>query len=120
MVRLLTSYAGKDIETVSRKECSMTTREAIESALVEDPNDRASHAAYADLLHEQGDPRGDLIQTQLALEDAALKPAERKRLQKREKELLTKHQRDWLGPLAPFLLDNHGYTGATYRFARGW
>ena len=49
-----------------------------------------------------------------------LLPAERKRLAKREKDLLKKHQREWLGPLAPFLLDNEGDTGATYRLARGW
>src|SRR5262245_19483422 len=120
MVGLLTSYAGKDIETVSHKECRMNTREAIEAALVEDPNDLASRAAYADLLHEQGDPRGELIQMQLALEKPGLPSAERKRLQAREKELLGRHQREWLGPLAPYLLTDKGGTGATYRFSRGW
>src|SRR5262249_35876402 len=70
----------------------------------EDPDDLATHAAYADLLSDAGDPRGEFIQVQLALEDEKLKPAERNKLQKREQALLKKHQRDWLGDLAPHLL----------------
>src|SRR5262249_5265412 len=42
---------------------------ALEEALAEDPDDRAAHAAYADHLAERGNPRGELIQVQLALED---------------------------------------------------
>src|SRR5262245_65921638 len=60
--------------------------------------------AYADYLRDQGDPRGELIQVQLALEDAKRPAAERKRLKKREEELLAAHEREWLGELAPLLL----------------
>src|SRR5438876_2453146 len=80
-------------------------RQALEEALFEDPNDLASHAAYADYLREQGDPRGEFIQVQLALEDPKRSPAERKKLQARERELLQEHQRAWLGELAPIILD---------------
>src|SRR5579872_2767624 len=61
-------------------------REALETALVADPNDLANHMAYADWLAEQGDPRGEFIQIQLALEDPNKSPKERKPLLKREKE----------------------------------
>src|SRR5262245_46155602 len=80
-------------------------RATLETALVEHPDDLATYMAYADHLAEQGDPRGEFIQVQLALEDASLPAAQRKKLQAREKRLLQTHQRAWLGPLAPTLLD---------------
>ena len=43
----------------------------LEQALVEAPDDRATHAAYADWLTEQGDP-GELTAVHLALEDKAV------------------------------------------------
>jgi hypothetical protein len=60
--------------------------------------------AYADFLIEQGDPRGEFIAVQLALEDPTRLPGERKKLRQREKSLLKKHEREWLGELAPLLL----------------
>src|SRR5262245_58323153 len=101
---------------------------ALEEALAENPDDLASHAAYADFLTEQGDPRGEFIQVQLALEDQTQPAKQRQALQKREKALLEKHGRTWLGELAPYLLDQkdvsewrlkHG-RGYSFRFARGW
>src|SRR2546425_1209332 len=44
-------------------------RRSLEDALAEDPDDLATHMAYADHLVELGDPRGEFIQVQLALED---------------------------------------------------
>lgn len=76
----------------------------LETALVANPDDLAAHAAYADWLSEQGDPRGEFIQVQLALEDPNRPPAERKELTERESALLQAHGRQWLGQLAPFLL----------------
>src|SRR5262249_54958968 len=56
-------------------------RRALEEALAADPEDVATHAAYADLLMERGDPldaaRGELVRVQLALEDPACPPEER-------------------------------------------
>src|SRR5437762_3072073 len=80
------------------------TRAALEDALQENPDDLAAHAAYADLLTEQGDPRGEFISVQLALEDPTRPAAERDRLRRRERELLDAHEREWLGELAPLLL----------------
>lgn len=81
-------------------------REAIEASLRADPDDRTGFAAYADLLQEQGDDaRAEFIRVQLELEDESLPKPKRTKLQKREKELLKAHQREWLGEFAPFILD---------------
>src|SRR5215469_15538596 len=103
-------------------------RQALEEALFANPDDLASHMAYADWLAEQGDPRGEFIQVQLALEGQAKPADERKRLQQREQDLLAAHEAEWLGPLAPVLLDRknisefrrqQGYV-SRWRWARGW
>jgi uncharacterized protein (TIGR02996 family) len=106
-------------------------RQALESALVENPDDLAAHRAYADLLAEQGDPCGDFIAVQLALEDGAPPAEARARLQQREQALLAEHGRAWLGAgLASYLIDNRvddlpDYYARRYQrgklsFARGW
>lgn len=91
----------------------LSLRDALESALVENPDDLATHYAYADFLQEQGDPRGEFIQLQLALEDPQRSETERRRLQARANELLREHEREWLG-----LLSNNPYL--EYRFSHGW
>jgi uncharacterized protein (TIGR02996 family) len=99
------------------------TQLALEAALVERPDDLAAHAAYADFLAEQGDPRGELIQAQLGLESPGLAGPRRKQLQAREKQLLKRHAREWLGDLAPFLLDpddDEVLRTRRYRITRGW
>src|SRR5262249_2145263 len=91
-----------------------------------DPDDRVSHSAYADYLMEQNDPRGEFIRVQLALEDATLPGAERTRLKAREAELLANHQKEWLGPLEPFVRPTPPLWGPPdglrimVHFARGW
>ncbi|HEY7155909.1 MAG TPA: TIGR02996 domain-containing protein [Gemmataceae bacterium] len=104
-------------------------RDALEAALVEDPDDLATHRAYADYLQEQGDPRGEFIQVQLALEDPQRTAEERRELERRERELLTEHERKWLGILADELLgpadepwesSGEGVRPYEIRFVRGW
>jgi uncharacterized protein (TIGR02996 family) len=103
-------------------------RSALEAAIAADFEDRAAHMAYADLLQDQGDPRGELIQVQLALEDSFLARSLPSRLRHREKELLDAHQRAWLGPLAEYLLDGRGPAswtadpsqGCRFLIHRGW
>ncbi|HEY7423027.1 MAG TPA: WGR domain-containing protein [Gemmataceae bacterium] len=115
------------IETTPTAKPKASLREALEDALVANPDDLAAHMAYADYLQEQGDPRGEYIQVQLALEDPSRSPAERKELQKREAKLFKQHGREWLGDLAPYLLDQMGakkrdWGNPTYQFQfrRGW
>ena len=61
------------------------------------PDDPAPYLIYSDALQLRGDPRGDLISIQHALETAA--PAIAADLRRREAELV-EHNRDaWLGPL---------------------
>jgi uncharacterized protein (TIGR02996 family) len=97
-------------------------QESLERALVENPDDLAAHAAYADYLMEQGDPRGEFIQVQLALEEARRSPAERAEFEQREEELLRQQAVRWLGDVGRFL---HGeWSGPDkpfhYQFRRGW
>jgi uncharacterized protein (TIGR02996 family) len=108
--------AEGDVE-VTAPAPAASTDNVLERALLDDPDDLAAHAAYADWLGEQGDPRGEFIQIQLALEDPDREAKGRKALQRREKELLEAHAAEWLGGLADFLL---GDEGIPFQFARGW
>jgi uncharacterized protein (TIGR02996 family) len=99
-------------------------RESLESALAADFDDLVVHHAYADLLSEHGDPRGELIQVQLALENKKLPSAEQKRLMTRQDELLAAHKHEWLGGLAEHLARRPGPGGARpncqFELVRGW
>jgi uncharacterized protein (TIGR02996 family) len=96
-------------------------REALEEALAADPDDVATAMAYADYLQEQGDPRGEFVSVQLALEDEKRPATERKQLRRREEELLQAHEREWLGePLAHYLLDHiEAEPRSEHRWQRG-
>jgi uncharacterized protein (TIGR02996 family) len=104
------------------------TENVLERALLDDPDDLAAHSAYADWLNEQGDPRGEFIQVQLALEDPGRDPKEREAMQEREKALLEAHAGEWLDGLAEFLVGQQGVDeftlknsgGYQFQFARGW
>jgi uncharacterized protein (TIGR02996 family) len=104
-----------------------SSRQILEEALVKNPDDRPTHAAYADCLQEANDARGELIQVQLALEDESKPAKERDKLRKREQELRKAHERAWLGELAETFLDqklekwqrDNGYVNE-HRIARGW
>jgi uncharacterized protein (TIGR02996 family) len=74
-------------------------RSVLEAALRENSDDLAAHMAYGDHLAESGDPRGEFIQVQLALEVPKLRPAQRASLKEREAALLAAHHAEWLGPL---------------------
>src|SRR5262245_59356213 len=71
--------------------------EILEQAIAAEPDDLAAHAAYADWLMQQGDPRGEFIQVQLALEEPGRDATERERLKQREAELLGAHGSAWVG-----------------------
>lgn len=83
----------------------MTEADAFERAILDTPDDVNAYAAYADWLQDRDDPRGAFIAVQLALEDSSRPTADRRALQEQEAQLLAAHERDWLGDLAPHLLD---------------
>jgi uncharacterized protein (TIGR02996 family) len=88
----------------------------MEDELAAEPDDAATHAAYADLLSEQGDPRGEFIAAQMALEDPSLSRQRREKLLSREQDLFRAHAADWLGPLLPLL----NAASAKFDLRRGW
>jgi uncharacterized protein (TIGR02996 family) len=91
---------------------------ALEAAVVANPEDRGARGALADFFSERGDPRGEFIHVQLALEGTDEHASAAERLREQEKELLREHVRQWVGPtLAPHLLDR---PHVTFTFARGW
>lgn len=92
---------------------------AFEDTLRANPDDFAAWCAYADYLAEKGDPRGEFMQVQIALEDESRPKKERDALKKREKALRQAHAREWLGPFAEFVLDP-GFSEVEYTFSRGW
>jgi uncharacterized protein (TIGR02996 family) len=104
---------------------------AFEAGLLDHPHDLARWSAYSDYLTERGDPRGEFMRIQLALEDESLSGEDRKKLKAAEAELLAAHEREWLGPLAAFTLDgekeDRWRNGARvmsppviHEFERGW
>jgi uncharacterized protein (TIGR02996 family) len=101
--------------------------EALERAVIADPHDTTAWSALADYLTERGDPRGEFMQVQRALEDGKLTAAQRKKLQAREQELLAAHEKEWVGDWADLVnpagfdprshVDHTG--GRKYEFRRG-
>jgi uncharacterized protein (TIGR02996 family) len=114
------------VETTPTAKPAGSLRDALEAALADNPDDLAAHMAYADYLQEQGDPRGEFIQVQRALEDPARSAKERKTLQQREAKLLAAHQAEWLGDFARQLVPQgkkkrpYGDPDIRIAFRRGW
>jgi hypothetical protein len=110
------------LETVSM----LSTREVLEAVLVEDFDHLATHAAYADLLIEENDPRGEYIQLRLQLRDQSLPVKRRREVEQQASRILQEHERDWLGDLAPFLISRKrldpepGAPNYDYTFDLGW
>jgi uncharacterized protein (TIGR02996 family) len=100
---------------MSENRSAAELRDALESALVANPDDLTAHSAYADFLTEQGDQRGELISVQLALEQAS--GSERDRLAKREAALLAQLQSADEGLVGVVFRDRDDIT---CRFRRGW
>ncbi len=103
-------------------------RDQLEQNILDHPDDEAPRLIYADWLEENGESdRAEFIRVQIALEDQGLSGADRRVLVQREATLLNKYQREWLGGLAPFLLDHEDdmrreKTGQNcdFRFRRGF
>ncbi|WP_171166989.1 TIGR02996 domain-containing protein [Streptomyces sp. I05A-00742] len=72
---------------------------AIEQALRDRPGDLTAWRAYADLLVERGDARGELIHLEQRLERT--RPADRPALRHEAAALAAEHQQDWDAALPP-------------------
>lgn len=73
--------------------------DALLAAIYADPTDDAARLVYADWLSANGDPRGEFIVLQYQRAEGKLTPAG----ERRERALLAKHFRTWLGPLKPVI-----------------
>jgi uncharacterized protein (TIGR02996 family) len=83
--------------------------EAFLSEIAADPDAAAPYLVYADALQQRGDPRGELIVIQHALETAS--PLEELELRRREADLFDAHAAVWLGEFRRFRRD----CGAAWR-----
>ena len=98
------------------------TPSRFEQTILDDPKNIDHYLVYADWLSEQGNPLGEFISIQLALEEEGHSSKQRKQLKKREQELLDKNIDDWLGPLAAYYLNDDsieksdGYRNYSYEF----
>jgi uncharacterized protein (TIGR02996 family) len=91
----------------------MTHDDAFLQVIAESPDDDAPRLIYADWLQDHDQPeRAEFIRLQCRLAGAVPDEAERLRLETRERELLARHEREWLGPLQPLL--------ARWAFRRGF
>ncbi len=91
--------------------------------VIREPSNVAARRVYAEWLAEQGDPRGELIQLQCAMEEVA--PELRMGLEARANALLDLYERQWsaavraIGPLG-YSSERPGPAGARFRFRRGF
>jgi uncharacterized protein (TIGR02996 family) len=83
------------------------------AAILSDPNDDDVRPVYADFLCEEGDPRGEFIALQLRRATSAATFTEA--MKHRERTLLAKYERTWLGVLARWVDFD-----AERRFERGF
>ncbi len=81
----------------------MTHHDAFLQAILEAPDDDTPRLVYADWLTDQDDPRGEFIRVQCRLARMDAADPGRPVLEARERELLARHQDEWLGPLCPLL-----------------
>jgi uncharacterized protein (TIGR02996 family) len=91
--------------------------EGFEAHLREQPDDLATWSAYADYLTDQGDPRGEFMAVQIALERPDTPTAQRGRLRIREARLMSADER-WLGPRLAEILS--APSGLQHSYRRGW
>jgi uncharacterized protein (TIGR02996 family) len=114
------------VETTPKRPASQA--EAFEDAIRANPHDLATVCAFADYLADHGDPRGEFMQVQIALENESISAAERQKLHAREMQLLDEHEQDWVGDWpdlfdAPTETEGRGQInhtgGRKYQFNRG-
>jgi uncharacterized protein (TIGR02996 family) len=84
------------------------------AAIHEDPDSVERKLVYADVLMEEQDPRGELIQLQCARHKLS------REQQSRERQLLTDHFAEWVGALAPVIFPPGSPGGGATWFEHGF
>lgn len=97
---------------------SLADHEPILQAILDDPDEITGYAIYADWLIERGDSRGPFTQLQLSLQDPMLPLYQRAKIEKESQRQRALHARQWLGNLAPWLMDK-GLRSYPFDFDRG-
>jgi uncharacterized protein (TIGR02996 family) len=103
----------------------MTDAAAFVQAMLDALDDETVRLVFADWLEERGDPRGEFLRIQVELARWVPDLTRRTRLKERERELLARHGREWIGPLADVCLAWHFEGGlahvsmSTRRFMSG-
>jgi uncharacterized protein (TIGR02996 family) len=82
---------------------SVSADETYLDAILANPDDDKPRLTYADWLKERGDPRGDFIHLQCRLAKMGKKDPLRPDLRARERELLERYGKRWVGRLRPWL-----------------
>lgn len=98
----------------------MGVKQALFDAMVQAPGADGPRLAYADLLVEEGDPRGEFIAVQCRLASGKLRGAALKAARAREAELLAAHREEWFGPLEKWLRERDSYVRNHVEVARGF
>jgi uncharacterized protein (TIGR02996 family) len=80
----------------------MTHDDAFLQAIIESPDDDSLRLIYADFLDERGDPRGEFIRVQVTLANSSDQPRKQE-LEARERELLKRHEQQWVTPVRPWV-----------------
>jgi hypothetical protein len=79
--------------------------EKLEKKIFEKPDDLKRHEAFVAWLRENdGEPRANLIEIQIALENEKLNREKRFELELQERRILNEHGREWIGPLSDFIM----------------
>ncbi len=92
-------------------------REKLIKKIIDKPADAKRHQEFAAWLKENDDPLGEFIELQLTMENSGIAREKRFEFDSRERELLEAHGRDWIGPLADFLLTR--ISGKSYELKPG-
>jgi hypothetical protein len=67
---------------------------------------------------EQGDPRGEFMQVQMALEKEGLSKAERQKVAQQEAALLKKHEKEWGGTWSELITIEEWHDGVDFAAMR--
>lgn len=97
-----------------------SVEEQLRRQIVESPDDDAPRMAYADLLAERGDPRGELITLQIALEGMDRGDARYPAARARERRLLGAHWAEWTSTAAALLGKPPSWTPSVLAMRRGF